>query len=249
LRAKGRRAGLNFIAESFTDDPLYPGYQWHLSAIQSELAWDMTDGNQVIVAVADSGLAPGGVDGVGCIEPGYNAIDPEADPFDDNGHGTHVSGTVAQATNNGIGVAGMAHGACVMPVKVLDDSGSGSFADIAEGIFWAVDQVGTKVINMSLGIAARYRVYNDPIVDPALDYAYDNGVTVVCASGNDGSRRNVGYPASYVTTIAVGATRESSSAGRQGVSLMLASYLAELIRWSGAVPGASIHCYSIIDSW
>lgn len=223
LRAKGRRAGLNFVAESFgtVNDPLYPGYQWHLSAIQSELAWDMTDGDQVIVAVADSGLAPGGVDGVGCIEPGYNAIDPEADPFDGDGHGTHVSGTVAQATNNSIGVAGMAHGACVMPVKVLDDTGSGSFADIAEGISWAVAH-GAKVINMSLGIAARYKVYNDPVVDPALEGAYNSGVTVVCAAGNDGSRKNVGYPASYVTTIAVGATdyaNEVTSYSNKGTGL------------------------------
>jgi serine protease len=223
FRIKGHRAGLNFIAEAFAtvDDPLYPGYQWHLPAIQSEAAWDLTPGAGVIVAVNDSGLNPLGIDGINCVEPGYDFVNMDSDPFDGDGHGTHVSGTVAQASNNGVGVAGMAHGACVMPVKVLNDTGSGSFADIAEGIFFAVDN-GASVINMSLGIAARYRVYNDPIVDPALDYAYDNGVTVVCASGNDGSRRNVGYPASYVTTIAVGATdyaNEVTSYSNKGTGL------------------------------
>ena len=109
-----------------------------------------------------------------------------------------------RATNNGTGVAGLAHGACIMPVKVLDDNGSGSFADIADGIFHAVNN-GAQVINMSLGISARYGITNDPVMDPALDYAYSNGVTVVCASGNDGFKRNVSYPAIYTTTIAVGA--------------------------------------------
>jgi serine protease len=207
LRAQGKRAGLNFIAEAFAtpNDPFYNPYQWHFPAIQSEAAWDLTSGAEAVVAVTDSGLVPGGPDGIDCVVSGYDAVNGDFDPFDGDGHGTHVSGTIAQATNNGTAGAGMAYGACVMPVKVLNDSGSGSFADIAEGIYWAVDQ-GADVINMSLGVAARYQIYNDPIVDPALDYAYANRVTVVCASGNDGSRRNVGYPASYTTTIAVGAT-------------------------------------------
>lgn len=92
-----------------------------------------------------------------------------------------------------------------MAVKVLDDSGSGSFIDIAEGIRWATDN-GAQVINMSLGVTASARMYNDPTVDPALDYAYNNGVTVVAAAGNDGFRKNVSYPAIYPSVIAVGAT-------------------------------------------
>jgi serine protease len=91
-----------------------------------------------------------------------------------------------------------------MPVKVLGDNGSGSFADIADGIHYAVDN-GALVINMSLGTSARFNIRNDSTMDPALDYAFSKGVTVVCASGNDGSRKNVSYPAIYPTTIAVGA--------------------------------------------
>ncbi len=207
FRADGHRAGLNFIAQAFyaPDDPYY-SFQWHLRAIQSEAAWEVTNGAGAVVAVLDTGLKEGGPDGIASVCPGgYDIVNDDPDPTDGDGHGTHVSGTIAQETGNGVGVAGMAYGACVLPVKVLDDSGSGSFADIAEGIYYAVDN-GADVINMSLGISARSRTTNDPIVDPALEYAYSHGVTVVCAAGNDRWSRNVGYPAIYETTIAVGAT-------------------------------------------
>lgn len=206
FRAAGRRATVNRIAEAFVgpNDP-YLQYQWHFYNVQAPDAWSLSTGQGVDVAVLDSGLATGGNDGIGCVKPGYDAVDGDADPADGNGHGTHVSGTIAQATNNGAGVAGLAYGACIIPVKVLNDQGSGTFADIAEGIHWAVDH-GAKVINMSLGVDARYGLTSDPVVDPALDYAFEKNVTVVCASGNNGSRRNVSYPAIYPTTIAVGAT-------------------------------------------
>lgn len=203
---KGRSAFLNRLAaaSAIPSDPYY-SFQWHLQSVQATEAWNLTTGSGVIVAVVDSGLALGGADGVGCVVPGYDFVNMDSDPHDDNGHGTHVSGTVAQATNNGIGVSGLAYDACVMPVKVLDAAGSGGFAEIAEGIYFAVDH-GAKVINLSLGINARYALANDPVLDPALDYAEANGVTVVCASGNDGHRKNVSYPAIYPTTIAVGST-------------------------------------------
>ncbi len=206
--AHGKRAGLNLIAEAVStpNDPYYSPYQWNLTAIQGEAAWNVTTGTGVVVAVLDTGLRTGGDDGINCVTKPIDIVNGDNDPVDGDGHGTHVSGTIAQKTNNGVACAGMAYGACIMPVKVLDDSGSGSFADIAEGIYYAVTN-GAKVINMSLGIAARYNVTNDPVMDPALDAAYAAGVTVVCASGNDGSRKNVGYPAIYPTCIAVGATR------------------------------------------
>jgi serine protease len=206
LRAKGFRAGLNLKlrASATADDPLY-SYQWHLPAIQSEAAWDLADGTDVTVAVLDTGLATeGSIDGIACVKLGINIVTEGAQPLDGDGHGTHVSGTIAQSTNNGAGVAGMASGACIMPVKVLDDSGSGSSADIAEGIYYAVNN-DAAIINMSLGTNARYRITRDPFMDDALDYAAANDVTVVCAAGNDGSWKNVSYPAIYPSTIAVGA--------------------------------------------
>jgi serine protease len=206
LTARGFRANLNLRAEAFVtavNDQHY-NLQWHLPLVQSDQAWDLNDGFGVTVAVLDTGLRLGGSDGIGCVVSGIDTVNGDNDPTDGYGHGTHVSGTIAQRTNNSIGVVGLAYGACIMPVKVLNDSGSGSFADIAEGIYYAVNN-GAKVINMSLGTNARFNLRSDMVMDPALDYAYNNGVTVVCASGNDGSRKNVSYPAIYPTSIAVGA--------------------------------------------
>ncbi len=206
-RALGRRAMLNLQATAFAEvnDP-YRALQWHLDVIEAAPAWDLANGAGVLVAVLDTGLVRSGAsDGIGCVEAGRDIVNDDDDPSDGNGHGTHVSGTLAQATDNGVGVAGVAYGACILPVKVLSDQGSGGFAGIAEGIYWAVDR-GAQVINMSLGVSARYGITNDPVLDPALDYAYGRGVTVVAAAGNDSYRRNVSYPAIYPTTIAVGAT-------------------------------------------
>jgi len=206
---QGRRAGVNRIAQAtaFPDDTYYHPYQWNFAAVQSDEAWAFSDaaGDGVIVAVLDTGIASGGNDGVNCTTFPIDVVNNDDNPDDGNGHGTHVSGTIAQTTNNSTGVAGLAYNACIMPVKVLDDEGSGSFADISDGIYYAVNN-GAQVINMSLGINARYGLRNDPIMDPALDYAFNHGVTVVCASGNDSSKSNVSYPAIYKTTIAIGAT-------------------------------------------
>jgi serine protease len=210
LRAKGFRANLNLIAKASAtvSDPLY-SYQWHFPMVQSEKAWDITDGSGVTVAVLDTGLATAGakdgINRINCLNiVGYNVLNVNLDPVDGDGHGTHVAGTIAQATNNGIGVAGLAYGACIMPVKVLNDNGEGNFADIADGVYYAVGK-GADVINMSLGTNARFNVQSIEYMDDALNHAYKNDVTVVCASGNDGSRKNVSYPAIYPTTIAVGA--------------------------------------------
>jgi serine protease len=215
LTAKGFRANFNLKAKAFAgvDDPFY-SFQWHFPLVQSNQAWDINNGSGVTVAVLDTGLRTDGAeDGIGCVVPGTDIVNGDNDPTDGDGHGTHVSGTIAQATDNFIGVKGLAHGACIMPVKVLDDNGSGSFADIADGIHYAVDN-GALVINMSLGTNARFNIRNDLTMDPALDYAYDNGVTVVCASGNDGSRKNVSYPAINSNTIAVGAVDLKSKVTR-----------------------------------
>jgi len=216
LRKQGIKAGLNFIAQAslLPTDPLY-NFQWHMNAIQMEQAWDKTtgadiDGNPIIVAVLDTGIKRDGSDGINECANGRDIVNDDSDPTDgsDLSHGTHVAGTIAQHTSfdgTGIGVVGVAPNACVMPVKVLDDSGSGSFADIAEGIHYAVAQ-GANVINMSLGVSARYGITSDPFIDPELDYAEANNVLVVAAAGNDSFRKNVSYPAIYNSVVAVGAT-------------------------------------------
>jgi len=216
----------NYIAHAFwkPNDEYYQ-YQWHMNnaeygGIHMEEAWDIESGNNGIrVAVIDTGVAyedytePGrwwrrktyyrAPDlGETAFVPGYDFVDDDSHPNDDNGHGTHISGTIAQTTNNGIGVAGVAFNCLIMPVKVLDTNGSGTYADVAEGIRFAVDN-GAHIINMSLG-----GPYYSVTLRDAVAYAYSKGVTIVCAAGNDGSSNAVSYPAAYDDyCIAVGATR------------------------------------------
>jgi serine protease len=132
---------------------------------------------------------------------GYDFANNDDHPNDDEGHGTHVTGTIAQSTNNNLGVAGIAFETSIMPVKVLDSSGSGYYPDIADGIYFAADN-GADVINMSLGGLSPSTVLED-----AVAYAYSMGVTIVCAAGNNYGPV-LSYPAAYNTyCIAVGATR------------------------------------------
>ena len=191
----------NYLAEaqSVPNDPLYY-YQWGLAAIDVEKAWDITKGKDAIVAVLDTGVAyenygdyvqASDLSGTKFVS-GYDYVNEDAHPNDDNGHGTHVTGTIAGTTNNSLGVASVSCEASIMPVKVLDATGYGSYSDMAQGIYFAVNN-GAKVINMSLGgTSPSYTLEN------AVKYAYEQGVTVVCAAGNNYERGNEAlYPASY----------------------------------------------------
>ena len=132
-------------------------YQWHLRQIGLPDAWKLGQGKGVIVAVIDTGVTRVGDLAETKFVPGYNFIANNDNAADDHGHGTHVAGTIAQSTNNKLGVAGVAFGVSIMPIKVLSARGSGSMAGIAQGIRWAADH-GAHVINMSLGgpIAGRH---------------------------------------------------------------------------------------------
>ena len=186
-----------------SDDP-YAAYQWNLDQINAWEAWDVSDGTGSVVAVLDTGVQKGGPDGLTNVLNGYDFYYGDSDPSDRVGHGTFVAGTIAQATDNGRGVAGVAPGASILPVKVLGDNGYGDMAAIANGITWATDQ-GADVINMSLG-----GPYASETQRRACEYAYDRGVVLVAASGNEFSN-SVGYPAGFDTVIAVGASRYDGS--------------------------------------
>lgn len=184
---------------TFPNDPKYR-YQWHMDQLHMPRAWSLAQGQGVTVAVVDTGVTQ--VEDLQGTEivPGWNFVTNTADARDDHGHGTHVAGTIAQTTHNGIGVTGVAYKAKIMPIKVLSGQGSGSVGGIADGIRWAVDH-GAQVINMSLGGR-----FNSQVLERAVAYAHKKGVTVVCAAGNDGKGR-VSYPAANTGAIAVAATQ------------------------------------------
>ncbi len=209
------------------NDPMYKS-QWHFDMIGMSQAWAQANGEGVIVAVIDTGVSPGTLENgkkskyalmpdldADRFVPGYDFVAKKADPSDGNGHGTHVAGTIAQSTNNGEGVAGIAYKAKIMPIKVLSDRGFGSVAAIAAGIRYAADN-GAKVINMSLGGG----MYSQTMAR-AVKYAYDKGVFVACAAGN-GAREKVEYPAAYKGAFAV------SSVGPDGKLAFYSSYGKEL---------------------
>jgi serine protease len=180
------------------NDPLYPK-QWNLVAMGAPAGWAATPrGAGVIVAVIDTGVTMvEDLAGVHVME-GASFVPGVASAADGNGHGTHVAGTIAQATNNGVGVAGVAPAATILPVKVLSDQGSGSSEAVAAGIDWAVDQ-GAQVINLSLG-GPQYA----KVIHVAAEKARDAGVLVVAAAGNDG-KLGVSWPGALREVIGVSA--------------------------------------------
>lgn len=148
-------------------------------------------GAGVTVAVVDTGISSAHSDLAGRVTESVTFIDGTTDGEDDAGHGTHVAGTIAAVQDNGIGVVGVAPGANLMAVKVLDSSGSGSWSSVAAGITWATDN-GADVINLSLG-----GTLGSATLEAAVHYAFDHGVFVAVAAGNEGKAARLSYPAAY----------------------------------------------------
>ncbi len=226
-------AQLNHIVYAFVgpNDIEYP-LQWHYTAPQGGInvvpAWgnftgpnqvDGYNGSGVTVAVIDTGLAYKAFSPVPqapewkdqqwkvVLPPNVDMdlVNSDSEPNDDHGHGTHVANTISQNTNNGQLAAGVANGARIMPIKVLDASGSGEESALAAAIHLAADN-GAHVINMSLGFPTGTQASELPLLAEAVAYAYNKGVTIVAAAGNDGAA-SCSYPAAFPEVICVGATR------------------------------------------
>ena len=180
------------------NDPEYRK-QWNFRNINVESAWDQTKGEEIKIAVIDTGVTK--VPDLKSTKfiPGYDFVNDDNNPEDDNGHGTHVAGVIAQSTNNGYGVAGIAHLAQIMPLKVLSANGGGTVADIAEAIKFAADN-DADVINLSLGGGGASR-----LLEEAIAYAHNKGVVIVAAAGNE-NLNAASYPARYPKVIGVTAT-------------------------------------------
>src|SRR3954454_13425955 len=165
-------------------DPLRP-QQWGLDTIEDDAAHATTTGSGATVAVIDTGVLASHEDLAGRLLPGYDFVDNDADPNDGNGHGTHVTGIVAADAGNGVGIEGVAPGAKVLPIRVLDNDGSGTTDDVAKGIDYAVAH-HADAINLSLGGDAIGTILGgDDEFTAAGQRALDKGVVVIAAAGNE----------------------------------------------------------------
>lgn len=207
------------------NDPQYAD-QWGFHRTNAETAWNYTCGRNIRVAVVDTGVACENHENFNrltdlahtrCIQ-GWDFVSDDEHANDDQGHGSHVAGTIAQSTNNAFGGAGIAHCATIIPVKVLDRNGSGTTADVVEGIRFAADS-GAHVINLSLGGGGRSKIMED-----AIAYARQRGSVVVCAAGNNG--RYVESPASEpgaFTVSAIGAGDQIAPFSSRGPEVDIAA--------------------------
>lgn len=209
-----RRSPVDDLTESISPNYEYQAYfspndpdyakQWNFRSINIEPAWDETKGGGVTVAVIDTGISPvPDLEKTNMVK-GYDFVNDQELAIDDNGHGTHVAGTIAQSTNNGFGVAGIAYEATLMPLKVLGEGGGGTVVDIAEAIRFAADH-DADVINLSLGGGGDADVLRE-----AIAYAHNKGVVIVAAAGNANTNA-ASYPARYPQVVAVSAIDSSGS--------------------------------------
>lgn len=192
----------DFLAEKVEvpNDPYY-SRQWGLEKIKAASAWNTTHGSaSTTVAILDTGIEGSHPD-VGGKIGGRANFTTDLDG-DGDGHGTHVAGIVAAVTNNEVGIAGAGYDTRLLSVKVLDNSGSGFYSWIVNGIMWAADN-GADVINLSLGGSS-----SSVSLKNAIDYAWSKGVVVVAAAGNGSTSRRF-YPAYYAPVIATAAVDEN----------------------------------------
>ena len=171
---------------------------WEILKFNVKSMWSSSKGEGVKVGIIDTGCDLNHPDIKNNLLQGINIIDTNKDPSDDNGHGTHVSGTIA-AEDHGLGMVGVAPLAKIIPIKALDKQGSGNNSNISKAIIWAADNK-CDFIGMSLGCERGSLDMNK-----AIDYAVKKGVIIFCAAGNSGESHSIMYPANNEQTISIGA--------------------------------------------
>ncbi|MCP4168261.1 MAG: S8 family serine peptidase [Chloroflexi bacterium] len=202
-------AGTRIQPNLTPNDPLYD-LQWNFPQVEVSQAWETGSGDGITVAVIDSGVSMGTDLACAKFVDEYNVLTGQTGPevaADDYGHGTHVAGTIAQCTNNHIGVAGIAYNTQIMPIKALDENGLGTYSDVAVGIDWARTH-GANVINLSLSAPCgtqKWPACSSAIINDAVEAAVAENIVLIGAAGNY-NQAEVGHPANHPDIIAVAAS-------------------------------------------
>ena len=212
------------------------------SDIDMPEAWEVSTGsNAVILSIIDSGVDYNHPEFAGRIVAGFDFVNNDADPMDDNGHGTACAGIAAASGNNGQGIAGIDWNCRIMPVKVFDAAGSGTDAWVANGFIFAADN-GASVLSFSGGGAHSLTLQN------AIDYAYSLDAVIVAARGNNNNTTPL-YPASYSNVIAVAALspcdERKSGTSCDGENWWGSSFGADV---DVIAPGVRIHTTDILGA-
>lgn len=203
---------------------------WGIDRIEADIAQQTTKGLTIKVAILDTGIDLDHLDLNGNIKGNVNTINPRKSGNDDNGHGTHVAGTVA-AVDNDIGVIGVGPEIYLYAVKVLDRNGSGWLSDLIEGLEWCINNK-MQVVNMSLGSSSDNQSFHEAIIK-----TYQAGITQVAAAGNNGETGGtISYPAKYAETIAVSAVGQNTDG-----SLYFASFSSYGPEIDLTAPGVDIN--------
>lgn len=185
-------------------EPLYPDQLSWIEPLDLPTAWNLTSSDEeVVVAIIDSGVSPTHPDLTSRLLPGYNAIDGSANSADVVSHGTHIAGIIAADGSNGIGTAGVAMDARILPVRVVADNGSITIDAIVAGIYWALEN-GADILNLSFGAVTPSVLEHEAVVA-----ATNMGVPVIASAGNAATK--ISYPASYPETISVGALTDAGN--------------------------------------
>lgn len=175
------------------------GIPWGVRQIKAPQAWSTTTGHRIQIGVIDTGVNYRHPDLSSTLLSGINLVQRGKPPYDDNGHGTHIAGTIA-ASNQMYGIIGVAPRALIHPIKAFDVNGSAFVSDIISGIDWCVRNK-VHIINMSFGLKSHSKSLQKAVIN-----ATNAGITIVASSGNDAKRKSIDYPARYTQTISVGAT-------------------------------------------
>lgn len=180
--------------DATANDPYY-GSAWHLPKIGVPAAWDSSSGKAIIIAILDSGVDASHPDLAGKLVAGWNFYDNNSNTSDVYGHGTKVAGAAAATTNNSLGVAAVAGGATIMPIRVSATTGSASISTMASGLTWAADH-GARVANLS------FRAGGYSTIQSAAQYLKNKGGLLATAAGNNGTQETFAYTDTLIVASA-----------------------------------------------